>query len=130
MWVKLALLSCMGALINLVHTFITTFNSYFSSHRSYKVKGGLPVKKFWKKYSSSDNLICFYALCKKKKSPVQLLITSVFLNVYFTIFVSALGREIGNNNRALLPWLFLQKQKYNKLCCPVEGVKASPLQVM
>lgn len=67
MWVKLALLSCMGTLINLVHTFITTFNSYFSSHRSYKVKGGLPVKKFWKKYSSSDNLICFYALCKKKK---------------------------------------------------------------
>lgn len=67
---------------------------------------------------------------KKKKSLVQLLITSVFLNAYFTIFVSALGREIGNNNRALLPWLFLQKQKYNKLCCPVEGVKASPLQVM
>ncbi|KFO06944.1 tRNA (uracil-5-)-methyltransferase A, partial [Balearica regulorum gibbericeps] len=52
----------------------------------------------------------------------------LFLNVYFTIFVSDLGREIGNNNRALLPWLFLQKQKYNKLCCPVEGVKASPLQ--
>ncbi|KFW94379.1 tRNA (uracil-5-)-methyltransferase A, partial [Phalacrocorax carbo] len=39
-----------------------------------------------------------------------------------------LDREIGNTNRALLPWLFLQKQKYNKLCCPVEGVKASPLQ--
>uniref|UniRef100_A0A8C3KC86 tRNA (uracil(54)-C(5))-methyltransferase n=1 Tax=Calidris pygmaea TaxID=425635 RepID=A0A8C3KC86_9CHAR len=39
-----------------------------------------------------------------------------------------LTKEIGNNNRALLPWLFLQKQKYNKLCCPVEGVKASPLQ--
>ncbi|KFZ66248.1 tRNA (uracil-5-)-methyltransferase A, partial [Podiceps cristatus] len=37
-------------------------------------------------------------------------------------------KEIGSNNRALLPWLFLQKQKYNKLCCPVEGVKASPLQ--
>ncbi|XP_035412881.1 tRNA (uracil-5-)-methyltransferase homolog A [Cygnus atratus] len=39
-----------------------------------------------------------------------------------------LAKEIGNNNRALLPWLFLQKQKYNKMCCPVEGVKASPLQ--
>ncbi|XP_068013426.1 tRNA (uracil-5-)-methyltransferase homolog A [Melanerpes formicivorus] len=39
-----------------------------------------------------------------------------------------LTKEIGNNNRALLPWLFLQKQKYNKLCCPIEGVKASPLQ--
>ncbi|NWI11994.1 TRM2A methyltransferase, partial [Crypturellus soui] len=39
-----------------------------------------------------------------------------------------LTREIGNNNRALLPWLFVQKQKYNKMCCPVEGVKASPLQ--
>ncbi|NXU53937.1 TRM2A methyltransferase, partial [Turnix velox] len=37
-------------------------------------------------------------------------------------------KEIGSNNKALLPWLFLQKQKYNKLCCPVEGVKASPLQ--
>ncbi|KAM9178794.1 tRNA (uracil-5-)-methyltransferase homolog A isoform 2-T2 [Mergus octosetaceus] len=39
-----------------------------------------------------------------------------------------LAKEIGNNNRALLPWLFVQKQKYNKMCCPVEGVKASPLQ--
>ncbi|XP_074868508.1 tRNA (uracil-5-)-methyltransferase homolog A isoform X2 [Carettochelys insculpta] len=39
-----------------------------------------------------------------------------------------LTKEIGNNNRALLPWLFVQKQKYNKICCPLEGVKASPLQ--
>ncbi|NWQ65879.1 TRM2A methyltransferase, partial [Neopipo cinnamomea] len=39
-----------------------------------------------------------------------------------------LTKEIGNNNRALLPWLFVQKQKFNKLCCPVEGVRASPLQ--
>jgi len=67
---------------------------------------------------------------KKRKKKIVQLLTSVFLNVCFTIFVSGLGREIGNNNRALLPWLFLQKQKYNKLCCPVEGVKASPLQVM
>lgn len=39
------------------------------------------------------------------------------------------SREIGNNNRALLPWLFVQKQKFNKICCPLEGVRASPLQV-
>ncbi|NXE51895.1 TRM2A methyltransferase, partial [Casuarius casuarius] len=39
-----------------------------------------------------------------------------------------LTKEIGNNNRAFLPWLFVQKQKYNKMCCPVEGVKPSPLQ--
>ncbi|XP_072207134.1 tRNA (uracil-5-)-methyltransferase homolog A [Excalfactoria chinensis] len=39
-----------------------------------------------------------------------------------------LAKEIANTNRALLPWLFLQKQKYNRMCCPVEGVKASPLQ--
>ncbi|XP_039360786.1 tRNA (uracil-5-)-methyltransferase homolog A isoform X5 [Mauremys reevesii] len=39
-----------------------------------------------------------------------------------------LTKEIGNNNKALLPWLFVQKQKYNKICCPLEGVKASPLQ--
>uniref|UniRef100_H3BDC7 tRNA (uracil(54)-C(5))-methyltransferase n=1 Tax=Latimeria chalumnae TaxID=7897 RepID=H3BDC7_LATCH len=39
-----------------------------------------------------------------------------------------LTKEIGNNNKALLPWLFIQKQKYNKICCPLEGVKPSPLQ--
>ncbi|XP_027715171.1 tRNA (uracil-5-)-methyltransferase homolog A [Vombatus ursinus] len=39
-----------------------------------------------------------------------------------------LTKEIGNNNRALLPWLFVQKQKFNRICCPLEGVKASPLQ--
>ncbi|XP_044530515.1 tRNA (uracil-5-)-methyltransferase homolog A [Gracilinanus agilis] len=39
-----------------------------------------------------------------------------------------LTKEIGNNNRALLPWLFVQKQKFSKLCCPLEGIKASPLQ--
>ncbi|XP_061458313.1 tRNA (uracil-5-)-methyltransferase homolog A [Rhineura floridana] len=39
-----------------------------------------------------------------------------------------LTREIGNNNRALLPWLFVQKEKYGGLCCSLEGVKASPLQ--
>ncbi|XP_054852108.1 tRNA (uracil-5-)-methyltransferase homolog A [Eublepharis macularius] len=39
-----------------------------------------------------------------------------------------LTREIGNNNRALLPWLFIQKEKYSGLCCALEGVKASPSQ--
>ncbi|XP_053557874.1 tRNA (uracil-5-)-methyltransferase homolog A [Bombina bombina] len=39
-----------------------------------------------------------------------------------------LTKEIGNTNSALLPWLFVQKQKYNKICCPLEGVKPSPSQ--
>ncbi|KAJ7309693.1 hypothetical protein JRQ81_007753 [Phrynocephalus forsythii] len=39
-----------------------------------------------------------------------------------------LTREIGNNNRALLPWLFVQKEKYDGLCSPLDGVKASPIQ--
>ncbi|XP_073415144.1 tRNA (uracil-5-)-methyltransferase homolog A [Dendrobates tinctorius] len=39
-----------------------------------------------------------------------------------------LTKEIGNNNKALLPWLFVQKQKYNKVCCPLEGVRSSPVQ--
>ncbi|XP_077317834.1 tRNA (uracil-5-)-methyltransferase homolog A isoform X3 [Lithobates pipiens] len=39
-----------------------------------------------------------------------------------------LTKEIGNTNKALLPWLFVQKQKYNKVCCPLEGVKPSPAQ--
>lgn len=36
--------------------------------------------------------------------------------------------EIAKNNKAVLPWLFLQKQKHNNLCCPFEGVKPSPVQ--
>ncbi|KAM4052275.1 tRNA (uracil-5-)-methyltransferase homolog A [Anomaloglossus baeobatrachus] len=39
-----------------------------------------------------------------------------------------LTKEIGNTNKALLPWLFVQKQKYNKVCCPLEGVRPSPVQ--
>ncbi|KAJ6656513.1 hypothetical protein lerEdw1_003638 [Lerista edwardsae] len=39
-----------------------------------------------------------------------------------------LTREIGNNNKTLLPWLFMQKEKHSDLCCPLEGVKVSPLQ--
>ncbi|EDK97510.1 HpaII tiny fragments locus 9c, isoform CRA_d, partial [Mus musculus] len=39
-----------------------------------------------------------------------------------------LAKEIGNTNRALLPWLLLQRQQHNKACCPLEGVKPSPQQ--
>uniref|UniRef100_A0ABM5F1P9 tRNA (uracil(54)-C(5))-methyltransferase n=1 Tax=Pogona vitticeps TaxID=103695 RepID=A0ABM5F1P9_9SAUR len=53
-------------------------------------------------------------LAKKKRECQQVLLT--------------LTREVGNNNRALLPWLFVQKEKYDGLCSPLEGVKASPLQ--
>lgn len=38
-------------------------------------------------------------------------------------------REIGNTNRALLPWLLSQKHKHNKACCPLDGVRPSPQQV-
>ncbi|XP_049979018.1 tRNA (uracil-5-)-methyltransferase homolog A isoform X6 [Alexandromys fortis] len=39
-----------------------------------------------------------------------------------------LAKEIGNTNRALLPWLLTQRQQHNKACCPLEGVKPSPQQ--
>uniref|UniRef100_A0A672QY67 tRNA (uracil(54)-C(5))-methyltransferase n=1 Tax=Sinocyclocheilus grahami TaxID=75366 RepID=A0A672QY67_SINGR len=39
-----------------------------------------------------------------------------------------LTREIGNNNKAMLPWLFVQKEKYNKICCPLEALRPSPVQ--
>ncbi|XP_061115501.1 tRNA (uracil-5-)-methyltransferase homolog A [Conger conger] len=39
-----------------------------------------------------------------------------------------LAREIGNNNRAMLPWLFVQKEKHNKMCCPLEPIRPSPVQ--
>ncbi|XP_036382403.1 tRNA (uracil-5-)-methyltransferase homolog A [Megalops cyprinoides] len=39
-----------------------------------------------------------------------------------------LAREIGNNNKAMLPWLFVQKEKYNKMCCPLEAIRSSPVQ--
>uniref|UniRef100_A0ACB8FYH9 tRNA methyltransferase 2 n=1 Tax=Sphaerodactylus townsendi TaxID=933632 RepID=A0ACB8FYH9_9SAUR len=51
---------------------------------------------------------------KKKQDCVQVLLK--------------LTQEIGRNNRALLPWLFMQKKKYSGLCCCLEGVKASPSQ--
>uniref|UniRef100_A0A8C5S222 tRNA (uracil(54)-C(5))-methyltransferase n=1 Tax=Laticauda laticaudata TaxID=8630 RepID=A0A8C5S222_LATLA len=42
--------------------------------------------------------------------------------------LAKLTRDMGNNNRALLPWLFLQKEKHDGLCCSLEGVKPSPIQ--
>ncbi|XP_077016515.1 tRNA (uracil-5-)-methyltransferase homolog A isoform X1 [Tamandua tetradactyla] len=39
-----------------------------------------------------------------------------------------LAKEIGSTNRALLPWLLAQRHKHNKACCPLEGVRPSPLQ--
>nr|KAF6468435.1 tRNA methyltransferase 2-like protein A [Rousettus aegyptiacus] len=39
-----------------------------------------------------------------------------------------LAKEIGNTNRALLPWLLSQKHKHNKACCPLDGVRPSPQQ--
>ncbi|KAG9334373.1 hypothetical protein JZ751_008192 [Albula glossodonta] len=39
-----------------------------------------------------------------------------------------LAREIGNNNKAMLPWLFVQKEKYNKMCCQLEPIRPSPVQ--
>ncbi|XP_023668143.1 tRNA (uracil-5-)-methyltransferase homolog A [Paramormyrops kingsleyae] len=39
-----------------------------------------------------------------------------------------LAREISNSNKAMLPWLFVQKQKYNNMCCPLEGIRPSPVQ--
>lgn len=53
-----------------------------------------------------------------------LFIVSVYLTEYST-FV----REIGNTNKAMLPWLFAQKGKYNKMCCPLEPIRPSPAQV-
>uniref|UniRef100_A0A4W6EP67 tRNA (uracil(54)-C(5))-methyltransferase n=1 Tax=Lates calcarifer TaxID=8187 RepID=A0A4W6EP67_LATCA len=39
-----------------------------------------------------------------------------------------LAKEIGSTNKALLPWLFAQKGKYNKMCCPLEAIQPSPTQ--
>lgn len=37
--------------------------------------------------------------------------------------------EIGSTNKAMVPWLFAQKGKYNKMCCPLEPIRPSPTQV-
>ncbi|KAF4074160.1 hypothetical protein AMELA_G00236390 [Ameiurus melas] len=39
-----------------------------------------------------------------------------------------LTREIGNSNKAMLPWLFAQKEKNKGVCCPLEPIKPSPVQ--
>ncbi|AWP06559.1 putative tRNA (uracil-5-)-methyltransferase -like A [Scophthalmus maximus] len=39
-----------------------------------------------------------------------------------------LAKEIGDTNKAMLPWLFAQKGKYNRMCCPLEAIKPSPTQ--
>ncbi|KAM8865757.1 tRNA (uracil-5-)-methyltransferase homolog A [Synchiropus picturatus] len=39
-----------------------------------------------------------------------------------------LAKEIGNTNKGMLPWLFAQKEKYNKMCCPLEAIRPSPTQ--
>ncbi|XP_054906855.1 tRNA (uracil-5-)-methyltransferase homolog A isoform X2 [Poeciliopsis prolifica] len=39
-----------------------------------------------------------------------------------------LAKEIGGTNKAMLPWLFAQKGKFNKMCCPLEAVRPSPTQ--
>uniref|UniRef100_A0A4W5QIW5 tRNA (uracil(54)-C(5))-methyltransferase n=1 Tax=Hucho hucho TaxID=62062 RepID=A0A4W5QIW5_9TELE len=40
-----------------------------------------------------------------------------------------LAREIGNTNKAMLPWLFVQKEKYKRMCCPLEDICPSPSQI-
>uniref|UniRef100_A0A4W4H912 tRNA (uracil(54)-C(5))-methyltransferase n=1 Tax=Electrophorus electricus TaxID=8005 RepID=A0A4W4H912_ELEEL len=42
--------------------------------------------------------------------------------------LQTLSREIGNSNRAMLPWLFVQKEKNRNMCCPLEAIRPSPLQ--
>ncbi|XP_056145483.1 tRNA (uracil-5-)-methyltransferase homolog A [Lampris incognitus] len=39
-----------------------------------------------------------------------------------------LAKEIGSTNKAMLPWLFAQKGKYNRMCCPLEAIRPSPSQ--
>ncbi|XP_053276283.1 tRNA (uracil-5-)-methyltransferase homolog A [Pleuronectes platessa] len=39
-----------------------------------------------------------------------------------------LAKEIGSTNKAMLPWLFAQKGKYNKMCCPLGAIQPSPTQ--
>lgn len=38
-------------------------------------------------------------------------------------------REIGSTNKAMAPWLFAQKGKYNNMCCPLGAIRPSPTQV-
>lgn len=38
-----------------------------------------------------------------------------------------LAREIGFNNKEMLAWLYVQKNKNNNMCCPLEAIRPSPL---
>ncbi|XP_020510473.2 tRNA (uracil-5-)-methyltransferase homolog A [Labrus bergylta] len=40
--------------------------------------------------------------------------------------LQTLAKEIGSTNKAMLPWLFAQKGKYNRMCCPLEAIRPSP----
>ncbi|XP_030272509.1 tRNA (uracil-5-)-methyltransferase homolog A [Sparus aurata] len=44
------------------------------------------------------------------------------------VVLQRLAKEIGSTNKALVPWLFAQKGKYNKMCCPLEAIRPSPTQ--
>ncbi|XP_068166706.1 tRNA (uracil-5-)-methyltransferase homolog A [Antennarius striatus] len=44
------------------------------------------------------------------------------------VVLQRLAKEIGSTNKAMLPWLFAQKGKYNKMCCPLEDIRPSPAQ--
>ncbi|KAK7878967.1 hypothetical protein WMY93_030820 [Mugilogobius chulae] len=44
------------------------------------------------------------------------------------VVLQRLAKEIGNTNKAMLPWLFAQKGKYNKMCCPLKDICPSPTQ--
>ncbi|KAG7266228.1 hypothetical protein CRUP_014344 [Coryphaenoides rupestris] len=39
-----------------------------------------------------------------------------------------LAKEIGSTNKAMVPWIFAQKGKYNNMCCPLEDIQPSPSQ--
>ncbi|KAM8886743.1 tRNA (uracil-5-)-methyltransferase homolog A isoform 1-T3 [Spinachia spinachia] len=39
-----------------------------------------------------------------------------------------LAKEIGSTNKAMLPWLFAQKGKYNRMCCSLTAIRPSPTQ--
>ncbi|KAM4579391.1 tRNA (uracil-5-)-methyltransferase homolog A isoform 1-T3 [Fundulus diaphanus] len=39
-----------------------------------------------------------------------------------------LAKEMGCTNKAMLPWIFAQKGKFNKMCCPLEAIRPSPTQ--
>ncbi|XP_075913910.1 tRNA (uracil-5-)-methyltransferase homolog A-like, partial [Petromyzon marinus] len=39
-------------------------------------------------------------------------------------------RDICANNRALQPWVLNQREKFDHLCCPFQGITPSPLQTL